>query len=126
MTNLKTRLATVAAAAAIATGGLVAAVPAQAQAAPGIAAGNYWYEVFSYGFIPSGKAPARVSNGHLTVYGGLGMKNVQRIHATPRGGYIDQGPGQRYLYRKVGRRSYKGDIMWGVVPIGHSVLTPRR
>ena len=127
MSTIKTRLATVATAAAIAVGGLVAAVPAQAQAAPGgIATGNYWYEVFAYGVIPSGKAPARVAGGRLTIYGGFGMKNVKRIHATPRGAYVDQLGGQRFLYRRVGKRSYKGDIMWGAVPIGHSVLTPRR
>lgn len=127
MTNLKTRIATVATAAAIATGGLVAAVPAQAQAAPsGIAPGNYWIQSWAYGVIPSGKAPARVANGRLTIYGGFGMKNVKRIHATPRGAYVDQDGFQRHVYKRTGNHRYYATIMLGAVPVGHSWLTPRR
>lgn len=127
MTSLKSKLATTLAAATIATGGLTAvAAPAQAAPAGGIAAGNYWYEAFAYGFIPSGRAPATVRNGKLTIYGGFGAKNTRRIHATPRGAFVDQDGFQRHVYKKTGPRSYYATVKLGAVDVGHSTLKPRR
>lgn len=126
MPSLKTALGGAALAAAIATGGVVAAPAQAAPSSSGIAEGNYWYESFAYGLIPSGRAPAVVRNGNLTIYGGLGMKNTKRIHATPRGAFVDQDGFQRHVYKKTGKNSYYATIKLGLVDVGHSTLKPRR
>ncbi|MCD2143715.1 hypothetical protein [Gordonia paraffinivorans] len=121
---MKTKLIATAAAgaAALTTLGLGAGT-AQAAPAGGIAPGKYWFHSPGY-FGAVNHDPAVVRGGVLSVrYGPI--VNHYRIIKTPRGGYTDNGLGNRMTFTKKGNRWYAGEIYYYGIPGGKISLTKR-
>ena len=123
MTRVRLAIATILIGALSSFGLITAAAPAQAAPAGGIAPGNYWFHSPGY-FGQVNHSPAVVRGNVLTVRSGP-IVNHYRIIKTPRGGYTDNGLGNRTTFTKKGDRWYAGEIYYYGIPGGKISLTKR-
>lgn len=108
----------------------VAAVSGTAQAAGDASArvpeGAYNFSMTPfYGGPPTSRAVIVIKGNTATWHYG-NQRTRQRFVHTPRGGYIDDGAGSRYVLNRTGRGVYQGPAYGFGIPVGHAVARLRR